>query len=185
MTSSGPLALQALQRPVQSTLIVLRFDAVSFVVYLLTLHQRNLQLTQPTLVQVQTVGDDRVAFLLDFLLPLAQFLAFKQKLTRAALLVVVDVALFVLTNKDRTAPHFLINEDAIGVTQVHVAVADALDLRPGQFDAGLYCFQKVVFVLRLAVYEFYLFWGVFGHGLIGELWALSNAFVEGKVRFCL
>lgn len=116
-------------------LIFALLDTLTLVVLVLTLAETNLQFGQSLLIDKQSQRNNRLTRILHLTLQLAQLLALEQELAIATHLVVGVTAKTVLGNMHLLHPQLIPLEQAIGVHQRGLRLADGLDFGAKQLDA--------------------------------------------------
>ena len=142
-----------LEHAVDGAAVLAFLDGLSLVVLLFTAGDSDDEFGKPTLVDEQTQGNYRDAWLLHVLGDAAYFLAVEQELTVTVGGVVVVGAETVLSNIHVLDPHLIVDHHAIGIGQAALALTDGLNLSASQNDTRSEGLDNLVVESSLAVLD--------------------------------
>lgn len=152
---SGADKLSSLQA-VQFAFSLRIFYALSLVVIMFTLTEGDVEFGYTFLVDEEPQGDDGLTRVLHGSLELAEFFLLQQQLAVTTRSMVRVGAKAILADVHLLDPQFAFVEEAVCIHEAGFALADRLDLRATQAEAGRIAVEDLVVERRTTVLDIYI-----------------------------
>ena len=143
--------ISGLHGAVDLTLGVTLGGGLTLVIELFALGKTQLDF-DPGVGEIDGQGDESHAVLFDGAVQAHDLALVHEQLTRAAGILVENIALFIGADVHAVDGKLPVLDDAVGVLQVDVALTDGLDLCPHKGDARLELFQNEIVVVSFTVF---------------------------------